>query len=756
MRIDDETVYTVSIPNDASVNLSENNPAGLFTGDTNTYRFAGIIYGKEDDQGNITSYYTDVNSVSFKPLDNSEYLGVYMNGDPSKLMEENYRIYYVYYPMPKIVYMQEGANGALTLIDTIERNKASVTLNGGIVTQNAQLEVGTDAFIIDQSSGSAFRVPPDLDGEKELSLNYVKIGTGTGGLTNTSGLDGVSAGQAVQLKVIDGQVKYSFDGITWSAFSGNEPTVYVIYKEKGYDLKITKTVEGAAKDGEFDLTITSPAITESSYSISGYVVEEEGEAVTVETIPATPANGEAPGSISLKVRDGSEITISALQHGSYTIAEPGLTGFEMTATIAGYAATISDNATTFVLNADTTADITNKPSTLPVRILKVDDKDAELEGAAFTLVDSEGNSIEVAVDGNSTVFDGNLTIGKVYTLTETEAPENYEKLSEAVTISVAQGGITVSGGNEAVSVKEPAQEQAPFIISVENRPLAEIMVQKVWACGDFVTTHGSIHVALYKKSDDNTLELVEGSVKEIAGPDTSVVYKVREAELADYTVREVTIDGQNTLPVVASGTIVVADETTAIGTGMSDTYVVTYSEGQIEGDALKKRTDTVTNTMRKLTVNKTDLNNNPLKNAVFTLTGDDKVTPVTDYESITSSDVASGNLLNDIYLPNGIYYLKETNPPAGYLTLEYMLKIIVDQNSISMQTDTEYAPKNYVDQSASDNLLYTFNVENNPGVVLPSTGGSGTLPYTLGGIALIIASALMYGFRMRRRERRLN
>jgi len=47
-------------------------------------------------------------------------------------------------------------------------------------------------------------------------------------------------------------------------------------------------------------------------------------------------------------------------------------------------------------------------------------------------------------------------------------------------------------------------------------------------------------------------------------------------------------------------------------------------------------------------------------------------------------------------------------------------------------------------------------VMNSAGATLPNTGGSGTLPYTLGGIALIMASALMYGFRMRRRERRLN
>jgi LPXTG-motif cell wall-anchored protein len=42
------------------------------------------------------------------------------------------------------------------------------------------------------------------------------------------------------------------------------------------------------------------------------------------------------------------------------------------------------------------------------------------------------------------------------------------------------------------------------------------------------------------------------------------------------------------------------------------------------------------------------------------------------------------------------------------------------------------------------------------GVALPSTGGPGTLLYTLSGLALICGAALMFIFRMRRRERRLN
>lgn len=215
-----------------------------------------------------------------------------------------------------------------------------------------------------------------------------------------------------------------------------------------------------------------------------------------------------------------------------------------------------------------------------------------------------------------------------------------------------------------------------------------------------------------------------------------MVYKVRASSLAAYVVREVSIEGEHISAVDASGTIVVANETTEIGSDMSDTYVVTYTQGEVsEEETLKRRTDTVTNTMQSLIVNKTDLNNHPLKNAVFTLLSDDKESEVTGYESIISSESASGNLLNNIYLSNGTYYLKEINPPTGYIAPEHMLKIIVDETGISMVTDTEFAPRYYIDLTPSDKVVYTFSVENNPGVTLPSTGGPGTsLIYLLGAL----------------------
>ena len=76
------------------------------------------------------------------------------------------------------------------------------------------------------------------------------------------------------------------------------------------------------------------------------------------------------------------------------------------------------------------------------------------------------------------------------------------------------------------------------------------------------------------------------------------------------------------------------------------------------------------------------------------------------------------------------------------------------------KTEKEKVTASCTDASALTNAtkgedgIWIVKVNNSTGVVLPLTGGPGTLTYTLGGFILMI-SALMYGFMMRRRERRL-
>ena len=146
---------------------------------------------------------------------------------------------------------------------------------------------------------------------------------------------------------------------------------------------------------------------------------------------------------------------------------------------------------------------------------------------------------------------------------------------------------------------------------------------------------------------------------------------------------------------------------------------------------------------------KTDMNGRTLPDAVFTFEG----------RTLTSGSdgiLADGNenkfnlVVRDTY-----YVLSEDTPPAGYLILTDEVRVTVLTDGVSAKlgdTTTQYE----VTGSGSEEDPYVITITNSDGTELPKTGSTGTLPYTLGGIALLAFAALMYGFRMRRRERRLN
>ena len=143
----------------------------------------------------------------------------------------------------------------------------------------------------------------------------------------------------------------------------------------------------------------------------------------------------------------------------------------------------------------------------------------------------------------------------------------------------------------------------------------------------------------------------------------------------------------------------------------------------------------------------------PLPGAVFTLYKEDGTTVIA---ANLTSDKNGDFTPTDKGLIMGTYYLVETSAPAGYNKLEKRIKIEVSGNGVvNAKLDGSNVSKELAVFDDTTNT-YVITVNNSPGVELPNTGGSGTLPYTLGGLMLMSAAALMYGFIMRRRGRRLN
>ena len=92
-------------------------------------------------------------------------------------------------------------------------------------------------------------------------------------------------------------------------------------------------------------------------------------------------------------------------------------------------------------------------------------------------------------------------------------------------------------------------------------------------------------------------------------------------------------------------------------------------------------------------------------------------------------------------LENGEYTLTETKAPAGYNKLASAIGVKV--NGQNNGTDTTNAAVtitynndngNVYDQTASNGVI---PVQNKPGVVLPGTGGMGTIAFTVIGVLVI-------------------
>ena len=126
--------------------------------------------------------------------------------------------------------------------------------------------------------------------------------------------------------------------------------------------------------------------------------------------------------------------------------------------------------------------ITNTRNTQKIKILKTrhanGTDDIYLEGAKFTLADGSGKVVKIGIntngtyisDANGLVLEGDIAYG-TYTLTEVKAPAGYTKLTDAVTITVDEKGITIPD-NTNISIKKASD--GVYTITVVNNLIYEL------------------------------------------------------------------------------------------------------------------------------------------------------------------------------------------------------------------------------------------------------------------------------------------
>ena len=128
-----------------------------------------------------------------------------------------------------------------------------------------------------------------------------------------------------------------------------------------------------------------------------------------------------------------------------------------------------------------------------------------------------------------------------------------------------------------------------------------------------------------------------------------------------------------------------------------------------------------------------------------------KETVATEINTVGYTDV--NGILTFEGLNAGEYTITELVAPSGYNLLKDSITVKITENA-NMGNANWTVTKDGTTLSAGDDNLFSFNVENNSGKELPSTGGMGTtLFYVIGGLLVVGAGiALVTKKRMNKSE----
>ena len=357
----------------------------------------------------------------------------------------------------------------------------------------------------------------------------------------------------------------------------------------------------------------------------------------------------------------------------------------------------------------------------------------------------------VGADSKATFTD--LPMGEYFIL-PTSSTSVYQLMLQKVEPTVVDGkyvidDLTFNAKHKEVSVDKAADktsvtkgEKVTYTITVDIPTYASQAVDKSFYVSDFLPNGLTIDPASIKVQIDGT------------DVDTAA-YTLDTTAVAEYTFKLSVSAAQYTASWSANGgkRLVITytatlnnNDTTAVNVKETNTVTFDYSFYPYVENSHKQKMDTVDVTTFAIKIDKYVKNDEDAKlaNAKFDL-----------YRTATQAEVIAGSAVNiphttengiklesDLvtdangtatfakYEANGTnydYYLVETQAPSGYNILDNAVKVNF--------TDAE------VEATAG---VYTVKVPNSSGIQLPITGGTGTVIFTIIGIALMVGAVVLF------------
>ena len=415
-------------------------------------------------------------------------------------------------------------------------------------------------------------------------------------------------------------------------------------------------------------------------------------------------------------------------------------------------------------------------------IMKQDWSGQPLAGASFELRDDAGGLIgSFTSDDEGMVTTAFLSPDKAYALTETLAPKPYRGPDAPLTITLANGGVTVDGPEGYYELIANSGGALPTLV-VKNRPFTLKAVKKD---GDTQQPMQGVTFALHKQHTvDGVTQFdtspLDGCASLVTDEDGVVPNIVETLPAGVYELREIApkehydpISGYIHFTITEAGAVTLGLMKDDGQLDTPDGVTLTETEtGDAEG-TLAYEIDIGNFRKTDVTIKKVDADGAPLLGAKFEFSRYDDASG--DAES---GDGESGDGENDKWKPvegqgvidltanaqitiekltAGRYRLHESQAPTGCSVLpeDVFFRIALSEDGIAVTlTDAE---GNDIETQANVTLSdTTITITNMAGFTLPSTGGAGTGPIRLLGFLLIAlaGAALLIGRRRRRAENR--